>query len=220
MLTMATGALAGCATTGTSDVARLERRVRELQDQVYRLEKSQEENEGRIAELEGRHPAAREASGAETPAPPPARAPVRALPSEEPAGEWAVARETDPDAAWERAKNAYDQVRFAEAVPLLLDFVERFPGDDRAVEALFLVGESFYAEANFPQAAVEFGKVVQGYPRAPRAADALYKVALSYYELGYEQNALEHLDRLEKSYPGSAAAEAGKPLLERLRRRR
>src|SRR5262249_44176566 len=128
-------------------------------------------------------------------APEDARDAVTALPegpSSEPGSPPPGAPGRDADTAWQAAVQASEHGRPAEAIPVLQDFVERWPSDPHAVEARFRLGEAYYADANFPQAIVEFDRVAARDTEA-RAPDALYKVALSYYELGYEQNALDHL---------------------------
>lgn len=233
---LALGAMStlACATTRAPAVSSLERRVRELEDRVYALQRANDDMKQMLARVGGvaqlaaaSEPATVLAPGAGVSAGTAARSsptlspPVRAYrgPDDPDPGPRSATASPglDGDAAWRRAKETYDRTRYEQAIPLLRGFVRDHADHPRAVEAQYLLGESYYAEANFAQAIVEFGKVADNSPRQPQAADALYKIALSYYEIGYANNAREYLQRLRKSYPDSAAAASSESLLERLR---
>ena len=210
--------MCSCATT-RGDQDRLAREVRDLQDQVYTLEKSRESLRRRIAILEG------------NPEPPRSQQQPRAEPRVRPTdnrviepvsavSEPARVSSGSADQQFSAAEDAFGDRDFARAIGLFREFLRLHSTDGRVARVLYLLGESYYAEANFAQAIVELGKVTDGYPNDPNAPDAIYKIALSYYELGYERNALEHLDRLESSYPDARATAAAKPLHDRLRDRK
>jgi len=196
----------GCSSHQPSETSS-ERRLRELQDEVYQLRRAQEALEDRLARMERRQgmstavPAARERRSP----------PVQAVggPSADPIAGRSL----------ERARAAHADGRHGDAVQALNAWLNDHPGDRAEPEALYLLGESYYALGNFAQAIVEFDKLVEAHPRDSRAPDALHKVGLSYYELGYERNAFENLDRLRDTYPESRAAVASKPLWQRLRSR-
>lgn len=205
--------LAACATT-SPEVTRLERRIRELEDEVYLLRKSREDLEARLGERPGAQVRTPATSGRDLP--PPGSVAVERLDTASPG---AGARGASPDRLAD-AELALERGQHREAIALYAEFLERQPRDPRRGQAQFGLAEAYYADANFPQAIIEYDKVVKSDPAGSLAPDALYKIALCYYELGYEQNAREHLERLIQGYPQAHAAGAAKPLYSKLKGRR
>lgn len=198
-------------------MARLEQRLRDLEDQVYVLRRTQQELAARLRQEDWPRPggasAAVEADGGGVRSEIPEGGTVRAVP--EPPGP--VNGGTDPE--WQKVEGLVERGQFKQAVERLGEWLRRHPADPRSGQAQYLLGEAYYGLGNFAQAIVEYDKLVASHPDDRHAPEALYKIGLSYYELGYEDNARLHLERLVSAYPGSRPAEAARPLLQRLRRR-
>ena len=91
---------------------------------------------------------------------------------------------------------------------------EAHPDHDLADNALYWIGESWYAQAQWLQAAQAFLKVAKEYPRGNKVPDAMYKLARSYEKIGDDAGAVEVLRQLAKHYPGTPAAKkAGEDLV-------
>jgi outer membrane protein assembly factor BamD len=104
-----------------------------------------------------------------------------------------------------RLENARD--RFKE-------IVARHPDSAYAPRARFLIGETYYREAEFDRAAREFEGFLAFYPSHQIADLVQYRLAMSYYDQlkpveqdqGLAAKALEQFKRLVKEYPESRYA--------------
>lgn len=121
------------------------------------------------------------------------------LDSSKPKGDPAVA-------LYNQAKALLDGEQLAAARSLFEKLRESHPDHDLADNALYWIGESWYAQAQWLQAAQTFLRVAKEYPRGNKVPDAMYKLARSYERMGDETGAVEVLKQLGKHYPGTPAA--------------
>ena len=75
-----------------------------------------------------------------------------------------------------------------------------------APNARYWLGECFYAQGHFSEAAAEFRRCADEYPQTDKAADALLKLSFCYDRLGDGPRAMAALDQLLGRYPRSNAA--------------
>ena len=94
----------------------------------------------------------------------------------------------------------------AEGRKLWEDFLTRYPASKLAPNADYWLGETYYAEKNYPLAILSFQKVRQDYPKHEKAAAALLKIGMSYRMSGDRDNALLYLRALLDQYPKSEPA--------------
>jgi tol-pal system protein YbgF len=80
------------------------------------------------------------------------------------------------------------------------------PGGRLAPNARYWLGECYYAQGRFREAADEFQRCADDYPQTDKAADSLLKLSFSYDRLGDGPRAMSALDRLLGQYPKSNAA--------------
>lgn len=123
----------------------------------------------------------------------------------------------DPAAAlYNQAKALLDSEQLAAARSLFEKLLEAHPDHDLADNALYWIGESWYAQAQWLKAANTFVRVAKQYPRGNKVPDAMYKLARSYEKLGDDGAATDVLRQLSKHYPGTPAAKrAGDELSRR-----
>lgn len=121
------------------------------------------------------------------------------LDSSKPKGDPAVA-------LYNQAKALLDGEQMAAARSLFEKLRDGHPDHDLADNALYWIGESWYAQAQWLQAAQFFLRVAKEYPRGNKVPDAMYKLARSYERMGDESGAVEVLKQLGKHYPGTPAA--------------
>ncbi|MBI3867718.1 MAG: tetratricopeptide repeat protein [Verrucomicrobia bacterium] len=126
-----------------------------------------------------------------TPAPPPANAPAAPLPP--------TPEETR---AFEAARNAFQDRNYSVARKFFAEFVQQFPGSDRAAEAILI-----QARATLEQGEVESAlKLLESsLPKGGRVADEYrYWMGVAHHSQGRFAAAAEQFGRLLKDHPASA----------------
>ena len=93
-----------------------------------------------------------------------------------------------------------------EAVAALRAFLKTYPRHDYADNAQYWLGESFYAQKDYPHALSEFRATIETYPRGNKVPDALLKVGYCYQALGQGDKAKAVLEQVVNLYPKSEPA--------------
>lgn len=114
------------------------------------------------------------------------------------------------------AKGLLDSGRLDEARTAFVRFLEQYPEHPLADNALYWIGETWYAKSLWLKAARVFGEVVSRFPRANKVPDAMYKTALCYQNLGELQLARDVLRQLIRLYPSTSTAEQARDRLATL----
>lgn len=209
--------------------------LQQLRDQMRALqgtiEQLQHENEqlkqrgrdqyldldGRLNRLEGGVPES--STNTETPAAA-AKQPAATIPERPPtvrgdAGSLASAG--NERAAYNAAFDALKAGDYAESAQLFQGFLEIYPNAVYTPNALYWLGESYYATRNFKMAEVQFRDLVARYPTHDKAAGGLLKLGLS--QLGEGDGALaeQTLEEVVSRFPGSDAARTAQDRLQSIR---
>lgn len=108
----------------------------------------------------------------------------------------------------------------AEARKLLRELVlrnEKDAGYPRwAPKAQYLLGETYFAQGDYRQAAAEYNKVRKEHPRASVMPDALLKLGMCFERLGLKDDAKLFYETVTKSFAKSRAAKAAQTRLKAL----
>ena len=83
---------------------------------------------------------------------------------------------------------------------LLRHFRSNYPTDPRADDAQLMLGDSYFAEQQFPKAIVEYRKIIDAKKKTNVYPDALYKVGMALYQLKFCSDAQLFLNQLVKRY--------------------
>ena len=116
------------------------------------------------------------------------------------------------EGAWQLARLAELQGKMPEARKQYLKFVQTFPGEKRAPDAVLAAAGIALREKNFPAAAAEFAGFIEKYPRRSDLKDALWAGLYAQLRLGtpiHEALANKMLARLEKDFSGTPEFEKG-----------
>ena len=119
-----------------------------------------------------------------------------------------------PMTFYQEGIDLYRQGSFADARAKFEKFLATKPDESYVDNALYWIGECFYGEGLYHEAAGYFHRIVQEYPNANKVPDALLKVSLTYQKLGKEDSAREMLRYLMDAFPGTEAARIGKERYE------
>lgn len=113
---------------------------------------------------------------------------------------------------YDNAYHLYQKRQFAQSEMAFDAFLEQYPQDVLAPNALYWKGETLYARALYPQAIFAFKEVQTRYPKHPKTADSLLKTAMSYARLGDTENASLHYLVLLEDWPQSEAAQKARAM--------
>jgi tol-pal system protein YbgF len=122
----------------------------------------------------------------------------------------------DAEAMYEQAAKDFTQGRFELALSGFRTLLVAAPNHELADNALYGVGESFYALAKYDSAQVAYQQVEQRYPKGDRVPAALYKLGMTYEKLGDKPSARATFQRLQQKYPRSGEAKLADERLKEL----
>jgi len=144
----------------------------------------------------------------ETPAP----APVRATPAV--SGPLQSAAIAD---SYRGALILYGKGRMGEARTALQQVFDADPSGELADNALYWIGETYYAAGDYSSAMRSYERVTKEYPEQNKAPDAMFKIGLTFAKTGDLGMARKTFDEVIKRYPYSTAASSAKLELKRVR---
>lgn len=189
-------------------------RMNELQTTLTELLDRLDVLNARIAKLE--------AGGAQTPAPVQTRAASAPVPPPAPA-----TAQPQPRAAavhdaqladeYRRGIILVGQSKYADARVVFQRVFEADPSGDLADNALFWVGETYFAAANYPEAMRLYERVAKEYPDQNKAPDALFKLGVAYEKTGDLGMARRTFTECITKYPYSSPAATARMELKKIR---
>lgn len=94
------------------------------------------------------------------------------------------------------------------------EYIKTFPTTDLTDDAQFWVGECYYRQGDFNEAAKEYEKVESGFANSDKIASALYKLGRCAEESGRAAQAKEYFDKVAARFPGTQEAELAKQKLQ------
>ena len=121
-----------------------------------------------------------------------------------------------PEQVYESAYDQYMNRQFGEAEAGFRLFLSRHREHELAGNAQYWLGETYFVQGKYKDAARSFLAGFQSYPKNPRAPNALLKLGMSLNKLGQKEQACGAFAEVPKKYP--AAAEARNQALRELKR--
>lgn len=218
-----------------SEVQALRAQIEELQHKQQQMEEAGRNQyldlDGRIDRLEGgatvAPPVGAAAGAVVAPRPPAAasttasagtQASVTTTASTPPARPATVVAPGDAErVAYEAAFDRLKAGRYDESARAFQQFLGQFPAGPLAPNAVYWLGESYYATQNYELAAQQFRSLLERYPAHDKAAGAMLKLGLSQYGLGQQDAAQATLAQVVRSYPGTDAARTAQDRLQAMR---
>lgn len=104
----------------------------------------------------------------------------------------------------EQYDHAYDLLLrrdLPKAEVALRAFVDHHPKHELAGNAIYWLGETFYARKNFPEAIKIYYQAYKSYPKGNKAPDVLLKLGMSLGSIGEKESACSAFDELAKAHP-------------------
>lgn len=134
-------------------------------------------------------------------------APAQQEPGEEASSIETVSLSPDsPESLYERSNESLLRRQFGEAEAGFRTFIEKYPEHSLAGSAQYWLGETYYAQSDFRQAAQAFLQGYKQYPKSRRAADSLLKLGISLNRMGQKQQACASYEAVSSEYPKAVEA--------------
>jgi tol-pal system protein YbgF len=111
-----------------------------------------------------------------------------------------------PEALYERSNESLLRRQFGDAEAGFSSFVGKYPEHSLAGSAQYWLGETYYVQGDFRQAAQNFLQGYKGYPKSRRAPDSLLKLGISLNKLGQTQQACAAFGALSGEFPNAVDA--------------
>ncbi|MEK6372424.1 MAG: tol-pal system protein YbgF [Acidobacteriota bacterium] len=217
-------ALAGCASTDadrpaslvpppeTTSVPSSDPRVAELQTSMTELLERLDVLNARMAKLESGTPASSPAGPAASP--PPVSVPVPSMTPARPSAPLHAAAIADD---YRNALMLFGKSRFPEARAAFQQVFDVEPSGELADNALYWIGESYFAAGDYPNAMKYYERVTKEYGETNKAPDALFKTGLAFEKSGDLAMARRAFDECIRRYPYSTPAASAKLELKRIK---
>jgi len=126
-------------------------------------------------------------------------------------------QQATPESTYKQAFDAYKNGEIAKARDLFNKFSEQFPDNKLAANARYWIGETYYIEKNYEQAALEFQRVIKEYPGKEKVPAAMLKQGLAFRELGDTKSTKFILKELIEKFPLADEVPAAKEVLQKLK---
>ncbi len=193
-------------------------RVNELQTQLTELLERIDVLNQRIAQLEEQRESAPDIgrASARPTAPAPQRVETRPASAPAPQPQRAVVGAQIAE-DYRQAIMQFGRGRHGEARRTFEAVYEADPSGDLADNALFWIGETYFAAKDYTNAVRYYMRVVNDYPSENKAPDALFKTAMAQERTGDLALARRTLQQVIARYPYSSPASSAKAELERIR---
>ena len=111
-----------------------------------------------------------------------------------------------PEALYERSNESLLRRQFSDAEAGFGNFVSKYPDHSLAGSAQYWLGETYYAQGNFREAAQNFLHGYKNYPKSRRAPDSLLKLGISLNKLGQTQQACAAFGAVGGEFPNAVDA--------------
>lgn len=132
-------------------------------------------------------------------APPEIQAPPPQQQAQAPEGQ------ADPAQGYATGRKLFTAGDFSGAAAAFQAFIEQSGDSPQAPQARYWLGESFFRQADYPDAATAYIGAVRGWPKTAWAPDAVVKLARSLQAMNRPKDACGTLDELNRRYPTPSA---------------
>jgi tol-pal system protein YbgF len=182
----------------------VEARLDELQTSMAELLDRLDVLNARIAKLE---------SGGQAPA----TVPQQPAPKSDGQPKAELLRAADIAETYRQAVILYGQAKHSEARVTFQRVFDADPNGSLADNALFWVGETYYAAGDYSSAMRYYERVTREYPEQNKAPDAMFKMGMTYEKSGDLAMARRTFEECIRKYPYSTLASSAKLELRRIK---
>lgn len=116
---------------------------------------------------------------------------------------------------YDESLELYNKGEYERAISAFEQFVIMYPQDALTDNALYWIGESYYAQKKFNDALIYFHRIVVDFPQADKVPSALYKEALTLESLDMQKEAEGALKELIARFPNSEEAKEARKRIKK-----
>ncbi|MFZ5674601.1 MAG: tol-pal system protein YbgF [Pseudomonadota bacterium] len=117
-----------------------------------------------------------------------------------------TAASADPEVVYERSYESLLRRQFGDAEVGFRGFLEQHRDHSLAGNAQYWLGETYYVQGDYKQAASAFLSGYRDFPKSRKAADSLLKLGLSLNRLGQKEQACAAYMQVGSQFPKAAEA--------------
>jgi TolA-binding protein len=117
-----------------------------------------------------------------------------------------------PEEILKSAADLIEENNMEEARKLLNAFIAKDPANVYCVMMYFYIGNSYFVEKDYKNAAIEYMKGFKANPKGSKSAETLYKLALSFKHLNENNKCKSTLEKIINDYSGEFAKKAAAEL--------
>jgi tol-pal system protein YbgF len=121
-----------------------------------------------------------------------------------------------PESMYNQAFNDFVQGNFDLAIQGFTQYINGFPGGDKAASALLNIGEAYTSQKKLPQAIATFTRIINEYSQSSVIPTALFKRAKAELDLQKKDDAIADFKNILDKYPNTPEAENAKTSLQQL----
>jgi tol-pal system protein YbgF len=114
---------------------------------------------------------------------------------------------SDPAKAFDAAMQLYTDNQTRAAATAFQSYIDTFSDRPDIPEARYYLGESFFKQADYANAAPAYIGAIRGWPQTPWAPDAVIKLSMSLIELDKNSDACGILKEFPSHYPKATAGQ-------------
>jgi tol-pal system protein YbgF len=107
----------------------------------------------------------------------------------------------NPEAMFAEAQRKFVAGQWNDSRRVFDAFVNRYPNDQRASKAQFLIGDAYFSEGKFANAIGAFTKVIDNFPKSEDVEAAMFKNGKAFFSLRYCSEAKTYFQELIRRYP-------------------
>ena len=108
-----------------------------------------------------------------------------------------------PDDLFLRSEKSLLQLQYSDAESGFKEFLAKYPDHNLAGSAQFKLGETFYAQQQYQDAAQNYLTGYKTYPKSRRAPDSMLKLALAMNRMGQNQQGCAVLGSVGDEFPNA-----------------
>lgn len=121
----------------------------------------------------------------------------------------------DTRSRFDSAMNLLARAQYDEARAAFRSFVDNYPKDDLAPQAIYWVGDISYVQKDYPDAAHSFAEALKKYPTSPRAPESMLKLGQSLIAMNQKKEGCLALGALPSKYPDASKSVTAQALAAR-----
>jgi tol-pal system protein YbgF len=124
---------------------------------------------------------------------------------------------TSPQRAYDAAMSDYWGSDYDLAISGFRAYLASFPQSDRAADAQFYIGQSYYAQGKYTEAADAYNLTIRTYPKHAILSDAYFKLGEAYRGLKNVERARTAYEFVVKNFAESSSAALAQQRLQELK---